>query len=135
MSRIVLVIFIMVYFLSSAAASDTKEPPAIAVPLVKLLADPHLYEGAPVQVMGYADIGIYLGLFLTKDHADISDFLSSIRIVDTPDGGIISSGCLPGYIKIRGKFIRTKDKNYALVNITRISKPQGGACWVKSDFE
>ncbi len=132
MSRVV-IIFVIIFFLSPIGALDAKKPSVIVVPLVKLLVDPHLYDGANVEVMGYIDGGIYL--YLTKDHADNFDYLSSIIISDTDNGDIILSDCLPGYVKIRGLFARTKDYNYIIKDVTGLYKPGFGPCWVKPDDE
>lgn len=122
------------FFLLLASALHAKEPSVkVIVSLVELLVNPVPYEGVRIQVMGYADDGINIQLYLTEDHANIRGYVSSIMIGDTGDGNIRYSDCLPGYVRIRGKFIKTIDNNYTITDVSSMYKPDGSVCWIKPE--
>lgn len=104
------------------------EPPTIILPLVKLIVDPEPYVGARVEVIGYlAEPG--LQIFLTKDHAMMSDFSSSIFVSDTDTGEITFSECMSRYVKITGNLAKTEHNNLIITNVTKIRTDGYKICW------
>lgn len=117
-------IFFMV--LARPAFSDT---PAIILPLVRLIVHPELFVGARVQVIGYLEDTVNLEIFLTKDHAIMRDYASSILVNDTDTGEITFSECTSKYVEITGDFERTEDNNFIITNVTKIQTEEYKICW------
>jgi len=104
------------------------------VSMVNLIGSPENYVGMNLQTVGYFRRRGNMRLFLTKEHALISDVVSSILISDTDNGDIYASGCLRSHSEITGKFTRIDPGAYGIVNVERIYDPiKKVVCWERSD--
>lgn len=96
----------------SAPSAENLEPSAerkiYAVSMVSLLATPRKFEGKTIRVGGYLRFTGSLRLFLSREHADMSDALSSVVVVDSTDGGKIIRSCSDKYAYVEGEFRRDK---------------------------
>jgi len=112
------------------------EEPYNAVSMTQLIATPERYKGKKIRVIGY-----YSGegdvLYLSKEHAEISDNKSGIYISGPSLGKNVlrDSLCIGKYIEVTGKFRQTKD--WAFYSIAGVKKAKavktGEWCWEMSE--
>ena len=120
-----IVLAAMTIMVTSACLAST---PTYVVSMIQLLDSLGRYEGKTVSVKGYLDTFTGLKLYLTKDHAIIHDFPSSILVSEEP--GISDSECADSYVEIVGKIVRLNSSIFAIVDLTKISNPiDGNVCW------
>jgi len=103
-----------------AQTSDLKSNPSrIPLPLAGILLSTTIEDGTQVSVAGYME-GPFL--FLTKDHAQILDYASSIRIQDLSyNAEIYSSACSQGrYVLVIGNLYKIDAINWELRDVSRI---------------
>jgi hypothetical protein len=128
---------------ASLSASESRntadsEADAIGVSMVRLLANPARYEGAVVDVTGYLDSAGTL--FLTKDHADASDFPTGIQFFDQTKDGYIIRHCSGSYARVVGTFRMRRGEPvigddpgfygfYDLRTVTTIKGGVANSCW------
>ena len=102
--------------------------------LVQLLVDPDEFIGQRVVVAGYLTYGASgLNLFLTKDHSEIFDFASSVRVADdSEDASLSQSTCLDHYVELEGTARELEDEPLVLVDIQRaIQLDDNVICWTR----
>ena len=108
-----------------------------------LLVNPDEFIGQCIKVYGYFESGLNLHLFLTKEHAHISDYASSIRLADqTKNGELITSSCNEHYVSVIGKLDKTRqEKELVIRDINIIRKYHGDnlsefdTCYDSKDVE
>jgi hypothetical protein len=100
-----------------------------------LLTTPEKFEGHVVYVMGYLKLSGELRIYLTRDHAEISDRRSSIVVVDTTDDASLTlSTCPSNYVDVTGEFKKFPDGMFGLIDIRKVRKRIDlGDCWVSGD--
>lgn len=104
------------------------------VSMVNLIGSPEDYVGMNLQTVGFFKRHGNMRLFLTKEHALISDVVSSILISDTDNGDIYASGCLRSYSEITGNFTLIDPGAYGIVSVERIYDPiEKMVCWERRD--
>jgi hypothetical protein len=91
--------------------------------MVAVLANPNEYVNKTIAVYGYLFID---RVFLTKDHAEIGDYSSSIAI-DDPDGSIRAK-CGGQYVRIGGQLHEPYPDVLLLTDIENVSGPKD-YCW------
>ncbi len=109
----------VVALLIGSGCSDAKDEdsrsPITPVPLAGLLMNPNIPPGARVSVIGYFGGNF---LYLTKDHAEVTDYASSITIADRSTGALIyKSPCQANYVKVTGELKRLESGELVLDNI------------------
>lgn len=106
-------------------------------PLLGLLTTPERFEGRALRVMGFLKFNGELRIYLTRDHAEISDRQSSIVVVDTTDdASLTESTCPSNYVSVTGEFKRFPDGSFGLINIREVvNRSDLDACWVTSEPE
>jgi hypothetical protein len=116
----------------SARPSNAEEPADVVVSMVGLLTNPEKAEGQVVQVAGYLQHDAGLQLYLTRDHAEIADAMSSIR-VQMPDASIVH--CAGAYAIVVGRFGRSEFGGFEILETWRVSRfePELKRCWTRSD--
>jgi hypothetical protein len=129
----------------AACASGGMRAPS----LVQLLVDPHEFAGSNVRVQGYLSDAGNLSLFLTKEHADTWDHVSSVPVADaTPDGYIIQN-CVGHHAVVDGTLEKRSDAPlfvgksgvalmYTITSVQRILVFRDGRleqCWPKPSGE
>ena len=80
-------------------AADAEEPDVYIVSLVQLLTQPLEFHNRVVRVSGFLAMGFDLRLYLTGDHAKISDVPSSVRI-EVPSEQLPK--CAGSYVTLEG---------------------------------
>lgn len=114
---------------SSPCIADTSAKP---VSLIELLTFPDRYVGDVIVVKGYLDVHAGLQLFLTKEHAEMRDYVSSIIISDTDNGDIVKSKCIGSYAEVKGTVDLQMGIVLILSNVTKIINPSTAVtCWRK----
>ncbi len=108
-------------------STDARARPRQAVSMVAILANEERYVGREIRVFGYLDrSGL---LYLTRDHADANDTMSSVGVSD-PEGEILNSTCIGSYVRVYGRLEEGDPGSYSLVDITGIYQPSSGQyCW------
>jgi hypothetical protein len=109
--------------------SSSLDRPAM-VSIVHLLTSPERYVNQRIAVTGY--FGRDRRLFMTEDHAKISDTLSSIGVSDTDEGDLWRSSCLESYMRIAGKFVQMEPTpySYGIVQVEEVYDPvKREICW------
>lgn len=97
------------------AAACAGEPDHRIVSMVDLLARPSDFEGKIVTVQGYLSL---MRLYLTRDHAEISDAPSSIPVRGpAPE----LAKCSDAYVHVVGWF-GLRDGEYAIVKALEVSR-------------
>lgn len=93
------------------------------VPLAGLLLNSDIPLGAKVSVVGF------LGgenLYLSKDHAQIRDYSSSITVQDkTKNADIYQSDCVGNYVKVIATLEREESHMLILTNVSEIKFADG----------
>ena len=136
-SKITAHVTILVLFLGVAAVTmRADEPKHRIVSLVHLLTRPSDLEGRIVLVQGYLRAGIGLRLYLTKDHAKVSDSASSI-LVEAPGPELMQ--CADAYVSVNGLFGLRNDE-YGIVKTLDIARWSDGpvplsTCWKREGKE
>lgn len=104
----------------------------ISVSLVRLLVDPEEFIGQRVAAIGYLAFGGSLRLFLTKDHSEVFDITSSIRVADdTEDASLSQSSCLDHYVYLEGTLFVVEGA-LAVVDIERVLQSDDiVTCWAR----
>jgi len=107
--------------------------------LTRLLVTPENAANTSISVKGYLDKGIQLSLYLTKEHAEIDDLLSSIFVANKISGNTdISRLCSGQYVEVQGGFEFSKSMGGAPTisapsKITILSGDDRGAvCYSRS---
>jgi hypothetical protein len=114
----------------SIAAADRLIP----VSLVQLLVAPDEFIGQSVVVTGYLTYGASgLNLFLTKDHSEVFDLASSVRVLDdSEDASLSQSTCLDHYVELEGTALELEDVALALGDIQRARQLDDIViCWMR----
>lgn len=112
--------------------SLSKDQP-ILVSMVNLISEPDRYVDQKLAVIGYFGKYVNMHLFLTEDHATVSDTFSSILVSDTDDGDLYRSKCLMTYMEITGKFVKVEPNSYGIVDVERVYDPlKGEVCWERA---
>jgi hypothetical protein len=106
-----------------------------------LQVSPEEFVGHCVEVHGYFDSGINIQLFLTKDHALILDYASSIMLMDnTKHGELFNSSCTGHYVSVIGK-VATFEQRIVVRDIHLVEKFSGeerfrsNVCFDSSNIE
>jgi hypothetical protein len=135
-----LVHIILVAFVDSVSAKQPAE--AIArerlSSLVELIVNPQAFEGSKVIVQGFFDRKGKL--FITRDHAQMFDFSSSIMVADPTPDGYITYNCADAYARLEGTFRRqagpsgrgTDSNSFVIAELTRVLTLRDGVlqiCW------
>ena len=95
--------------------------------LTVLLVHPEEFLGQCVIVYGYFPHGITTDLFLTKEHAQIRDYSSSIRLADqTKNGELVNSTCTEHYVSVIGKLDKTKEESILIIHDINIIRKYHG---------
>ncbi len=105
-------ILICMGFLSGMAYSADRTE-YYAVSIIQLIAHPEPYLDRHIRVSGYLDSTGYL--YLTKDLASIQDASNAVQL-DFESNQL--TGCMRGYVTVRGKFTRTQF--HKIVGITKV---------------
>jgi TPR repeat protein len=131
-----IVLFLAFWALSfttyGAEKAQEFEEPILNVSLIKLIMNPENYLGHYVQVFGYAN-SFESALYLTKDHAEMRDHMSSIDIRDNTDAGYLSIPCFNGWKYIQAKVeVRSGGEFFRLGPVVLIREPDGKVCWEAS---
>jgi hypothetical protein len=101
--------------------------------MVNLISEPDRYVDQKLAVIGYFGKYVNMHLFLTEDHATVSDTFSSILVSDTDDGDLYRSKCLMTYMEITGKFVKVEPNSYGIVDVERVYDPlKGEVCWERA---
>jgi len=105
-----------------------------AVSLVRLLAAPDQFEKKFVWVIGYLDSGPNLHLYLTRDHARVFDYQSSIEVNDKSVGGTLTqSSCVGSFVRVKGEFGKLHGLLPAIVEVEEVENLDSQeTCWSRS---
>lgn len=129
-------IAIAVFIGASFSVAETEEnsTPVTPVPFAGLLMNPNIPPDVTVSVIGYFEGNF---LFLTKAHADASDYASAITILDrSDDAEIYQSSCRANYVKITGDLSRSESGELKLDNIRNIKYAENRRdCYRKRDSQ
>ena len=119
--------WIAIFASKSSVASDEPKP----VSLVELISNSQQYVSQKIITTGFLRHRLNWYLFLTADHARISDFESAIRVSETDNGDIYMSGCGGSYVSIVGTFSESFDPGkYIIVDVVAILDPiKREVCW------
>ena len=124
----ILIIVSIVSSLAYAHASDV-----YSVALARLLVDRSEFVGKRIVVTGYLARTTHLGIFLTRDHAEVYDWASSIAVSDdtSPKGRPISdSTCVSSYVKIVATLFEDEQRYPMLIRVEKVSQPSlKRDCW------
>jgi hypothetical protein len=104
--------------------------------VVKLLASPEEFNGQIISVIGYLRYGSTLRLYLSRDHAKVRDFESSIAVIDKTEGAtLIHSSCRDKYVRASGRFRRLDNGvEYGLADVVRVQNADDSqVCCSKED--
>jgi len=126
MSRMYNVLMLLVGIISvcgNAFSADSVSGPPAATSMVKLLSNLDSFDGKNVEVFGYLVLHGMPQLYLTKDHADGIDRLSSIPVVFDGFHELWPSSCLGKYVRIRGSFRRVDAFSLGLRDIKSVYVP------------
>ena len=120
--------------LAIASPVLSTEREEFAVSLVRLLATPHQFEKKFIWVIGYLDSGPNLHLYLTRDHARVFDYQSSIEVNDTTTGGTLTqSPCVGSFVRVKGVFGKLHGLLPAIVNVEEVENLDSQeTCWSRS---
>lgn len=134
---------VLVLFLGVATTVGSEgEPGHHIVSMVHLLSRPSDFDGKIVFVRGYLKTGFGARLYLTNDHAKISDTASSIP-VEVPAPELME--CADAFVAVDGWF-GLRDGEYQIVKTLEISRwvdPQSrtvdkawvSTCWKREGEE
>jgi hypothetical protein len=106
--------------ISFACIANQQESEIRIVSMVSLLANPSSYVGSRVRVAGYLKSQANYYLYLTRDHAQISDYQSAIRVSDTDDGEIFSNRCFNSYMYVTGIWAKSANESYVLRDVEEV---------------
>lgn len=111
--------------------SSENDPESVS--LIELIAHGSKYVGRRVVVSGYLADKINFYLFVTIDHAAISDYESSISISETDDGDILLFNCANAYVSVVGKIVEPFEKGeFGMVYVEAIfDHDSKKMCWKK----
>ncbi|MCG8504430.1 MAG: hypothetical protein MI755_07475 [Sphingomonadales bacterium] len=114
-------LFALVLGLTNWRSLTGSPEPAYAVSLVNLIASTNHYAGKRVRVSGFLVKGDQ-HLFLTRDHAEIMDYMSAIPLIDhTPTASQILSNCPDGYVSVTGRMVSLESSGrYHLGQIEKV---------------
>jgi hypothetical protein len=107
-----------------------------SVSMIQLIANPERFAGRRIAVSGYLAEG--QRLYLTREHAELSDMSSAIDLSGEFLDDYRSSPCSKSLVTVSGRFVETKPpKTYMIRDIEQIvianratpcfSKPNAGA--------
>lgn len=132
--------FILIACTSLVNSKTSLAESFLPVTLVNLINSPEKYErnNLKIVVSGYLASRANLYLFLSKEHAMLDDFASSVPLrLDSSDWSLTSSECLDKFVSLIGTFEKDFSGNYV---ISRITKVQFAAenwgkhtCWEKDN--
>ena len=98
---------------------------------VNLLAEPKKYENKSIAVMGYVKFLPITKIFLSKDHAILSDTPSSIIVEDMTQKGDMGVTCKEDYVIVYGRWTKLGG-SYGISHIDKIVLADGvKRCWTK----
>jgi len=130
----VLLILFWILLGSACAAKENLDPRKIT--LVDLLATPQDFVGQTVSVVGYLAAHANLELFLTKEHADARDYVSSIVVGDYDDLPLRHSKCQGEMVEVTGVIIPGTARNFVIGNVSRIAiLSTNASCWEYPDSD
>ena len=118
--------------------------------MVQLLTNPGEFSGSEIQVRGYLGAPtLSLALFLTREHAEIGDHVSSIPVADHTPDGYLTLSCAGHHAIVDGTLRRQHDAptivgasgaslRYIIADVTRVlTYGDGGleTCWPREAGE
>jgi len=126
--------FAVAALLAIAPPAFSTERKAFSVSLINLLAKPDQYEKEFVRVIGYLGSGPNLHLYLTRDHARVFDYSSSIEINDTTLGGTLTqSPCAGSFVRVTGVFGKLYGGLPGIVDVEEVDNlDKQEMCWSRS---
>ncbi|MBL4801140.1 MAG: hypothetical protein JKY45_04545 [Emcibacter sp.] len=108
------------------------------VSMTQLIATPERYKDKKIRVVGYYAKDIDM-LYLSKDHAEINDYKSSIYISGPSLGKNVlrDSSCVGQYIEVTGIFQQTKNWDFYAIHdvINALAVKKDELCWEKTPKE
>lgn len=126
---------IMSFGLLMLASCHGRSSERIAIPLVRLLVLPDDLIGENVRVSGFLDKKVGLRLYLTQEHARMSDFASSVAVADdTEDGSLTLSPCTDNHVDVIGVVGMRAKLDPQIVDVQRVltNTKDPGVCWARS---
>lgn len=134
-NRHLAMLLVMMLLAAPGAPLAVERGEAYSVSLLDLLTKPEKFEGHAVYVMGFLKFSGELRIYLTRDHAEISDRRSSIVVVDTTDDASLTrSKCASNYVDVTGEFKKFPDGMFGLIGIRKVrNRIDLEDCWVASD--
>jgi hypothetical protein len=126
----------MLLAISMAGAEELDQDNRMTVvSIVQVLVQATDFADRRVRVTGYlVYTGAGLNLFLTKDHSDVFDLASSLRVLDdTKDASLSQSRCLDRYVSVEGRIRKFEGIAWVIADVERVRDlEQRRTCWDRS---
>jgi len=123
MKALLVAVTLIVSGTCQASNDEDEDGPANHVSLVNLIASPERYVGQNVSATGFLSASSDY-LFLTKDHADLADRATGVKLSilflesDVSEHGIAATGCESRFVRVWGRF---EGKDLLDIGIYRVS--------------
>lgn len=116
------------------AAHSEDDEPVMSLSMVHLIVAPQTFVDRRVSLTGYLNMQANLLLFLTKDHASVSDYASSITVGSPDNFDVFDSPCVDSYVNIQGKVFEVAGPGIVLGDISKIVHAESNVvCWTAED--
>lgn len=105
-----------------------------AISMTSLIVNKERYLNKKIRISGYYSGKNYPYIFLSKDHADISDLTSGVHVADHETGPDVmsKSPCQDQYIIISGNFRMNRHGIYAVYDVKKATAAKSAVlCWEK----
>ena len=108
--------------LTISATTSLHDSP-IAVSMIHLIASPDAFEGLKVRVLGYVGGLSSSTLFLTREHSEAGDSMSSIHLsLESNNKPFSGESCDGFYTYVTGTVKARKFKLYSLISLVDVEK-------------